>query len=67
MEQEREIIGKKYAEVEHRLSKKDFIGNILYFPYDVDEEYFYTINHVQRASIMDQLNSEFFLDIKLAV
>ena len=67
MEQSKDNLQKKYSEVEHRLQKKDYIGNILYFPYDVEEEYFYTITSIQRAPIMDQLNQEFDVQEKLSI
>ncbi len=67
MEQPKDEVAKKYTEVEHRLSKKDYIGNILYFPFDVEQDYFYTIDNVQRAHVLDQLNSEFDVQEKLSI
>ena len=62
-----EEANKKYADIERRLTKKDYVGNILYFPYDSDEEYFYIIDPTQRAKILDQLNQEFDVQEKLTV
>ncbi len=67
MDPEKESLNKKYAEVDQRLSKKDYIGNILYFPFDVEEEYFMTIDSVQRSHVLDQLNQNFDVQEKLTV
>ena len=67
MEPTKQAISKKYADLERKLTKKDFVGNILYLPFDPEEEYFYTINATQRAPIMEQLNKEFDIQEKLSV
>ena len=67
MEPTKEDIFKKYSEVERRLAKKDYVGNILYFPYDPDEKYFYSVDPTQRAHIIDQLNVQFDVQEKLNV
>ena len=67
MDENKEALLKKYAEAEHRLSKKDYIGNILYFPYDVDQDFFYTIESAQRSHVLDQLNQEFDVQEKLSI
>ena len=64
---EPEEITKNYAETERRLTKKDYVGNILYIPYDPDEEYFYSIDPTQRAKILDQLNQDFDVQEKLTI
>ena len=67
MEEDRETLLRNYAQAEQKLAKKDYIGNILYIPFDPDEEYFYTIDPTQRAKILDQLNQQFDVQDKLSV
>ena len=67
MDPAKEALTKKYAEIEHRLTKKDYVGNILYLPFDPEEKYFYTINATQRAPILEQLNKEFDIQEKLSI
>ncbi len=67
MDSEKEEVLKKYNEAEQRLSKKDYLGNILYFPFDNEQEYFYTIDSFQRSSVLDQLNQEFDVQEKLSI
>ncbi len=67
MEETKEELNQKYAEVERRLSKKDYTGNILYLPFDPEEEYFYILNSQTRSMILDQLNREFDVQEKLNV
>ncbi len=64
---DQEEINKNYADLERRLTKKDYVGNILYFPYEPDEQYFYIIDPVQRVKILDQLNQEFDVQEKLTI
>ncbi len=67
MEQAKKELENKYSDAERRLSKKDYVGNILYLPYDPDGQYFYSVDPTQRARLIDQLNVEFDVQEKLSV
>ena len=67
MELSKEELNQKYSEAERRLTKKDYTGNILYLPFDPEEEYFYILNSQTRSMILDQLNSQFDVQEKLNV
>ena len=67
MDKSKEEINKKYAEAERRMGKKDYTGNILYLPFDPEEEYFYILNSQTRSLILDQLNGQFDVQDKLNI
>ncbi len=67
MEPSKEEVNQRYAEAERRMTKKDYTGNILYLPFDPDQEYFYILNSQVRSMILDQLNSQFDVQEKLNV
>ncbi len=67
MEVSKEEAMRRYMQAEKKLEKKDYVGTLIYVPYDPQDKYFYYLDKENRAIILDQLNQEFDCQEKLSV